>query len=189
MADADIEIEIKVPLDKDEFLSIQEKLKKVAEFLKQEQQVDDYFTPVHRNFLKPEFPFEWLRLRKCDCSSSVTYKRYYPEHEEVHTHCDEFETEVSDVEKLRKIFDSIDVKKLVTVDKARVAFIYGDFEIVLDDVKELGYFVEIEALKDFGGVEATRQKIFDVAREFGIDVSKCDLRGYPNLLMRKKGLL
>ena len=63
------------------------------------------------------------------------------------------------------------------------------FEISLDSVKELGHFIEIEAMKDFGGVEATREKLFEFAKNLGVDTSNLDLRGYPYQLMKKKGLI
>ena len=63
------------------------------------------------------------------------------------------------------------------------------FEIALDDVKELGFFIEIETTKNFGSVEIARSKIFEFAKELGLDASQPDERGYPYLLMEKKGLI
>ena len=63
-----------------------------------------------------------------------------------------------------------------------------EFEIGLDTVKDLGFFIEIESIKDFGSVEKTRKKIFEFAELLGIDHSR-ELRGYPFLLMKKKGLI
>ena len=62
-------------------------------------------------------------------------------------------------------------------------------EIALDKVRELGHFIEIEAKKNFGSIEATREKLFQFAKDLGIDITKTDLRGYPFLLMEKKGLI
>jgi adenylate cyclase class IV len=60
---------------------------------------------------------------------------------------------------------------------------------VLDIVKELGYFMEIEAMKNFGSVEETRKKLFEFAKNLGINVSKPDERGYAFLMAKKKGLV
>ena len=65
----------------------------------------------------------------------------------------------------------------------------AEIEIDLDYIHELGYFIEIEALVDFGGIEETRKKIFEFAKELGIDTSNKVNRGYPYLLMKKRGLL
>ena len=59
----------------------------------------------------------------------------------------------------------------------------------MDEVEELGFFIEIETTKDFGSVEVARKKIFELAKELGIDASDPDKRGYPYLLMEKKGLI
>ena len=190
MSNNNIEIEIKIPLDKDTFFQVKEKLKKISKFVKNSHQIDEYFTPAHRNFVEPEFPFEWLSIRKRDDKVILNYKHYYPENVEVTTHCDEFETEIKNLDQLEKIFSVLNFKKLVTVEKEREVYIYNDeFEVALDIVKELGHFIEIEAMKDFGSVEATREKLFEFAKDLGIDISKTDKRGYPFLLMKKKGLL
>lgn len=185
-----VEIEIKIPLDEDSFSKLREKLKKIAKFENRSQQTDEYFTPAHRDFVAPKFPFEWLSIRKRGKKAILNYKHWYPENAEVTTHCDEFETEVESHDRLKKIFAELNFKRLVTVDKEREIYIYKDeFEIALDVVKNLGYFVEIEALKDFGGVEATREKLFEFAKSLGLDTSKRNLRGYPFLLMKKGGLI
>jgi adenylate cyclase class 2 len=189
MAHKDIEVEIKLPVDESTFLSVKNKLKNTAAFVKNKREVDDYFTPAHRNFLSPQFPFEWLRLRKQDNSVIFTYKHYYPENAEIDTHCDEFESEIKNPEIFGKILKALDFKKLITVDKFREAYRTADFEFALDKVEELGYFIEIEALKDLGGVSATRERLFEAARNLGINISTFDKRGYPYLLLKKKGLL
>jgi adenylate cyclase class 2 len=190
MANKDIEIEIKIPLDEDTFSNVKEKLEKGAKIEKTSHQIDEYFTPSHRNFVKPQFPFEWLSIRKRGGRAILNYKHWYPENVEVATHCDEFETEIEHPDQLGKIFSALDFKHLITVEKQREVYICnGEFEVALDVVKELGHFIEIEAIKDFGSVEATREKLFEFANDLGIDVSKTDKRGYPFLLMEKKGLI
>ena len=179
-----IEVEIKLPVDEATFLGLQKKLK--DKFVKKEREVDEYFTPAHRNFLAPQFPFEWLRLRN---SKILTYKHYHPENVEINTHCDEFECVISNPSQFQKILASLDFKKLVTVDKSRETYRTDEFEFALDKIEELGYFIEIEALKIFGNISATREKLFEVARNLGINISTFDKRGYPYLMLKKKGLL
>ncbi|HDD45991.1 MAG TPA: class IV adenylate cyclase, partial [Candidatus Aenigmarchaeota archaeon] len=185
-----IEIEIKIPLNENTFSRVRSKIKRIAKFVKKTKQIDEYFTPAHRNFIRPKFPFEWLSIRRRGDKVILNYKHYYPENVEVTTHCDEFETEVKSHEALAKIFSALNFKKLVTVVKEREVYLYNDeFEIALDRVKELGYFIEIEAIKDFGGIKSAREKLFEFAKSLGIDISKTDKRGYPYLLMKKKGLI
>ena len=187
------EIEIRISLDKKSFLNKRRRLKQITKFKRKSHQVDDYFTPFHRNFVKPKFPYEWLRIGKRGNDTLITYKHFYPENAEYHTHCDEYETKIGKSNALKKIFSALNFRKLITVDKKREIYNYkNEFEISLDEVKDLGYFVEIEAKKDFGGVRETRKKIFEFTKKLGFDSFKEDKKiskGYPYLLMRKKRLI
>lgn len=190
MADKDVEVEIKIPIEEGIFPAVKEKVKGVAKFIGSSHHVDEYFTPAHRNFVEPKHPFEWLSIRNRGKKTILSYKHFYPENTDVYAYCNEFETEVKDAKLLRKIFTSLNIKSLVTVEKEREAYdCNGEFEIGLDTVKDLGYFIEIEANKDFGSVEATREKLSELAKALGLDPSKRDKRGYPFLLMEKHGLL
>ena len=189
MAHNNTEIEIKVPVDQEAFLAVKLLLKGSARFAGSSEQDDEYFTPCHRNFVEPKFPFEWLSIRQRGGTSFISYKHWHPENEEDTTHCDEFETPIHEPDQLRRIFLALDFKKLVTVTEVREKYVYNDaFEISLDRVNELGHFIEIEALKDFGGVEKTREEIFSLSKDLGIDPSKREKRGYPYLVMAKRRL-
>lgn len=189
MAHDGIEVEVKIPLSAKEFSQLKQALEARAKFEKKTLQVDEYYTPAHKNFLNFEFPFEWLSIRKRGDKAILNYKHFHPENVEITTHCDEFETEVKNIESLEKLLKALDFKQLVVVEKERELFNAGDFEISLDSVRNLGYFVEIEALKSFGSVEDTRKKIFSFAQSFGLDVFSSDKRGYPFMLLKKKGLI
>lgn len=190
MAHNDIEIEKKFQLSEASFNRIKEKLSHLAEFRKSSQQVDEFFTPKHRNFLEYDYPYEWLRIDQRDTKTILNYTHWHPENRTPFTHCDEFETEIADPVRLRKIFSAIDIKPLVAVDKQREVFIFNDeLEVVLDNVKGLGFFMEIETLKDFGSVSEGTNAIFDFAKQLGLDVGKTVERGYPYLLMDKLGML
>lgn len=190
MAHNNVEIEIKIPISKNKFLEIKSKLKKIARFIKKTSQKDSYFSPTHRNFVAPKFPFEWLSIRERGKKNILNYKHYHPENVQETTHCDEFESEVSQIKQLEKIFSAINLKKLVTVDKTRELYQFKDqFEVAMDKVKDLGYFIEIETIKDFGSVNEVRKKLFEFAKYLEIDISKPDFRGYPYLLMQKKKLI
>jgi len=190
MAHNNQEIEIKIKVDETLFYKLNEKLKTIANFIKTSSQQDEYFTPAHRNFLEPKFPGEWLSIRSRNNKVILNYKHFYPENAKVFTHSDEYETKIENSEQLNKIFSVLNLKKLITVDKKRTIYIYEDkFEIVLDQVKELGYFIEIEAIKDLGTVKDTRKKLFELAKELELNISKVDIKGYPRLLLEKKELL
>ena len=190
MAKDDIEVEIKIAIPKKKFNDLREQIAKEGTFVKKATQIDEYFTPSHRNFIAAKFPFEWLRLRQNNDKIKINYKHFYPENAEVTSHCDEYETEVGNLTTIEKIFKAIDIKSFAIVEKVRESFIYQKhFEISFDQVKNLGYFIEIEAMHDFGDPQKTRQKLDELARTLKIDPSKCELRGYPYMLMKRKRLI
>lgn len=191
MAKDNIEVEIKLQVSEQDFLKARDWLAKNSKLAKTSKQEDEYFTPAHKDFMKPKHPFEWLSIRKRGGLVQLNYKHYHPEDVEETTYCDEFETEVSDLGNARRLFKAIGMKSLAIVNKERESYVYkNDFEISLDKVEDLGFFIEIEALADFGGEEKTREKVIEIAKVVGLN-PKTELRnkGYPLLLMEKNGLL
>lgn len=142
MSEKFIEIEIQVKIeDKKALLNF---LKKNGRLQGKKHQVDEYFTPSHRDFASARPINEWLRLRNADGEYSINYKHWYRDKKGESTYCDEYETGIEDIAKVKKIFSILDFKPLVKVDKTREIWRYGDYEIGIDSVKNLGEFVEIE---------------------------------------------
>jgi len=190
MASAGIEVELKFSVGKAKFREVKNKLQAIAKFEGKSEQSDAYFTPKHRNFMRPRFPFEWLSVRRRGNKAILNYKHWHPENAEVTTHCDELETEVGNAGSLEGILSALDFMRLAVVEKEREVFVYGgESEVSLDKVRGLGFFIEIEALKDFGSVEKTKERLFLFARELGLEGLETEKRGYPYLLIKKKGLL
>lgn len=190
MAYDNIEVEIKIPLTPEGFSQLQANLRQMADYVGRSQQADEYFSPPNRDFVEPRYPFEWLSIRRRGGKTILNYKHYYPENVAVTSHCDEFETEVGDPHQLKKLFDNLGFRSLITVRKERITYQYkNEFEVALDSVDDLGHFAEIEAIKSFGGVEVTRKALEEFARKLGLDATNQDLRGYPYLLMKKFGLI
>jgi len=73
----------------------------------------------------------------------------------------------------------------VTVIKNRAYFDCGDFEVTLDQIKDLGDFMEIEANKDFGGLQKTRKACLDFLKTLNIEYEMKRLMGFPRMLYRK----
>jgi len=180
------EIEIKFKLGSEDFTKVKEKVSKIAKFVKKVNQIDEYFTPSHRNFMEPEYPFEYLSIRQRGGKGILNYKHFHPENVKEFTHCDELEFEI-DSEGFRKMFSALNFRSLVVVEKEREIYDNSKFKICFDTVKELGQFIEIEVLKEFGNVSEIREKLFEFAKSLGIDISRADNRGYPYMLMKLKG--
>ena len=183
------EIEIKLAISRKKFREISKSVQKTAKFIKSSNHLDDYYTPIRDSFLEPKHPFEWLTIRYRDGKTLINYKHWYPENTKYTTHCDEYEVEVGDKLQAEKILEALKFRKIVSVKKKRSVFLYEDsLEIALDEVENLGFFIEVEATKDFGSVEKAREKILDFTRSLGLKRTKTVPGGYAAALMRKKNI-
>lgn len=142
MANNNVEIEIQVNVESCE--SLLKFLEEDANFQSEKHQIDEYFSPAHKNFLASRPVQEWLRLRDADGKCSFNYKNWHFDEDGKSHYCDEFETKVENKEQIKKILIALDFKPVVTVDKVRKIWTYQDYEIAIDSVKGLGNFVEIE---------------------------------------------
>jgi adenylate cyclase class 2 len=138
----DTEVEIQVEIEN--IKPLVDLMEKSGKLLFSEHQIDHYYTPAHRNFAELEPINEWLRLRNSDGKYSITYKNWHRDESKKAHHCDEYETTLGEINQVEKIFDVLNFTIVVIVDKKRKAYLYKDYEIALDQVKNLGNFVEIE---------------------------------------------
>jgi len=180
----DIEIEIKLPLENPEDVKsfLEKNGKNVARNLKQK---DTYFVPSHRDFMDFEYPFEWLRIRETSNGSFITYKYYHPENVARTDYCDEFESKIENASSLRKIFNSLNIKELVTVDKIRNSWMLDGVEVSIDDVNSLGTFIELEAKKGFKDPKEGRRFLFGVLEKLSAKVGDEPNWGYPMMILRR----
>ncbi|SRR4030042_2416756 len=190
MAQNNIEVEIKTKLTKSKFDEIKKLLHKNSKFIKSSHHVDDYYIPKHRNFLKPKYPYEWLSVRTRNGKTLLNYKCWHPKGKEYTKYCDEFETEIVDKGQLEKILKVLDVKRVISVDKQRLTYTYKNkFEIALDEVKTLGYFIEVEALKHKRDINKTHEELINFAKSLGVKRFINIPGGYAAEILRKKKLL
>ncbi len=183
----DTEIEIKVKVENSKPLLVF--LKKNAEFLFEQQQIDDYYSPAHRDFLAIKPIKEWLRLRRSDNKFSLNYKSWYFNDQNRASHCDEYETQVEDIKAMQKILQVLDFKPLVTVDKTRKSWLYKNYEISVDAVKGLGDFIEIEYRGKEAKVDIKKitNEMMVFLEKLGVGKVERDFRGYPYGLLKKQG--
>lgn len=181
-----IEIEIQVNIENSK--SLMEFLERNAVFQKENHQIDEYFSPSHRDFIALRPVEEWLRLRESSGKYFINYKNWHYDKEGKGHYCDEYETKIEDINQLRKILEVLDFKSLVKVDKVRKIWTYKDYEIAIDSVKELGDFVEIEYIGKDNQVDP--KKVTDEMVKFlkTIDCGKIKRNyvGYPFQLLFPK---
>ena len=181
MADTEIEIQVQV----DSIEPLLDFLKANAKFQEKRFQIDEYFTPVHRNFLGVRPAVEWLRLRDSNGVFSITYKNWHVDEEGKTQYADEYETKVDNLGQLRKIFTVINIKPLITVNKERDIWIYKDYEVAIDKIKDLGDFVEIEYKGDNHGADPKiiTTEMVKFLKDVGCGTIKRNYVGYPFMLL------
>lgn len=179
----DIETEIRVKVSKQEFQNLELLLKNNGNFLNESRQIDTYYQPTHRKFLtdgKKNID-EWLRIGIRGNRKILNYKNWHD-----NIYCDEYETEIDNEESLDRIFKILGLEKIVTVDKVRVTYFYLDkYEIALDYVTGLGYFVEIEIKKYTETIMSEYDSLLKVAKGLNLNLDKIDKRGYAYHLIYK----
>ena len=145
--------------------------------------MDTYFQPSYRKFVKDnkeDSINEWLRTGERGNKIILNYKNWYDHY------CDEYEVEVDDSINLKKIFKVLGLEEIVYVDKIRRIYKYKDkYEISLDIVKELGYFVEIEIKKYNKDLSLEYDELLKVAKNFGLNLNNIDRRWYPYYMVYK----
>jgi adenylate cyclase class 2 len=178
-----IEIEIQVKIEKKENLI--DFLRENGDFKSERHQIDEYFSPVHRNFINIRPVKEWLRIRDSQGKYSINYKNWHYDKEGKSDYCDEYESEIKDQEDMKKILLSLNFKSLVKVDKLRKIWTYKDYEISLDSIKGLGDFVEIE-YKDkekIADPKKVTKDMIDFLKDVGCGKIERNYLGYPFQLL------
>ena len=118
-----------------------------------------YFDPLRTN-LQPESDLrlnETFRVRKNDKGCFLTYKKQHFEGK-LWVYSDEYETKIEDPNVLEKIIEMIGLEVLIRVHNKRKVYSYKDFEIELEDVENLGVFIEVEKLSNSSNDEMTIKK-------------------------------
>ena len=86
-----------------------------------------------------------------------------------------------------KIFKILGLEEIATVDKIRTTYLYQDkYEIALDYVERLGYFVEIEVKEYTKSIMEEYDLLLHTAKDLGLNLNYIDRRGYPYYLIKMK---
>ena len=182
-----IEVEIKVKIDN--FEEIKSKVAKISKLIKSIKQIDDYYTPYHRDFYaKRPHPTEWLRIRTNPDKVIFEYDQSINQKEDGESdYVEEYETEILGEKEFRKTLEFLDFKKVVTVEKQREYWMCGKIEVALDKVKGLGDFIEAEAKGDFKSEVEAKKECVKFLENLGIEevVKKHIKQGYADILLRK----
>lgn len=101
--------------------------------------------------------------------------------------CIEKEVDVSNKNRLEEIIELLDFEKTVEVHKKRRRGKCNDYEICLDEVDNLGSFIEVEKMSDEDG-EKVQKELFDFLKSLGIKDEDRIFNGYDTLMWLKNNI-
>jgi adenylate cyclase, class 2 len=98
--------------------------------------------------------------------------------------CIEEEVEISDPEAMMRIFRLLGYHKSIGVKKKRRQAKYQDYTICLDEVEELGAYIEVEKFSDADG-PTVQNELFQFLETLGIGKEDQETNGYDVILYNK----
>lgn len=164
---------------------------KFLKFLGNKKTIDIYFFDPKRGDLKPDKDGQLkrcLRLRnKCN-EASMTYKVDHFDKKGIWLYSDEYESKVSNFYKTKEIFSKLGFNELIRIENTKSTFINNKYEIVLEDVKNLGIFMEVErhSVNAKEDIVKVKEEIWNWIKKLNINVSLELTMGKPELMLRKK---
>ncbi len=146
-----------------------------------EAQADTYYSAPYRDFAKTD---EALRIRVQDDKYFLTYKG--PKMDTVSKTRKEYEVEVNDVNCIGDILSSLGFTPVATIVKKRKKYRLGNFIISLDEVRNLGDFMEIEVcLRDSKSHEEKVESIFRLFEKLGIKRDESIRKSYLEMILER----
>ncbi len=177
------EVEVKVPADHS---AVRARLSEIdADALGAVVQRDTYYDAPHRRFAETD---EALRIRRVEHDASeheegaetrVTYKG--PLVDSASKSRREHETGVNDGETMDSILQALGFEPAAVVEKERARFRVGEYTVTLDDVTDVGTFVEVET--EAADVDAAREGVFELLETIGLDPDDQIRTSYLGLLL------
>jgi len=185
-----VEVEIKIPVDEDGLSAFHRALAKAkARRVDSETHEDTYYQHPSRDFSRTD---EALRVRlreSADSKGSTTTELTYkgPKLDATTKTRTESTVTVDDSKKLGTILESLGFRNVATIKKKRVFYSIGMVTVGVDEVQDLGSFVEFEIMvegKD--GVSSARASLQSLIRQLGLDVTQSVRESYLELYLARK---
>lgn len=184
--DKSIEIEAKFELNKQKYQELINYFKSNCDKHTIKKQHDIYFSPENPKFFGGDIDDECIRIRVQKDKYILGYKKIYLSNNSSDIHLVEHETEVSNLNETINILKKLRINKVCDLKKIRDSFIYKDlYEIALDDVEELGYFIELEIHDKSLSIKKSNELLLKLIKELNLDITKRNLKGYSYLMYEK----
>ena len=179
----EIEILVKVNDNIEKVLKVFKKF----EYIETKEVIDEYYYDPKRANLKPDENnqlSECLRLRQKGNKNYITYKDDVFENR-IWLYSNEYETTIDSLEMLKEILKHLGLKKLLTINNKKRIYKYKEYEIALEEVKELGHFIEVEyCTNEEVDVKKIKNEIQKFIDSLGLNVSEELNMGKPEMILR-----
>ncbi len=153
-------------------------LEKGAMLFKEKHQKDIYYGEICL-YEKIGYSF-MMRVRDEEGKIFLTYKGARTKKD---GEWEEYEFPVENKLSAVEMLKAMGLEKIAEVSKKRKEYKLGDFSICLDDIEELGNFVEIEYLCD--DASEGKMKLMELARELKVKDEDIIQKGYITMLLAK----
>ncbi len=100
--------------------------------------------------------------------------------------CLEYETEISSYKQMYDALIIMGYKEALRINKTRIITHYNGCEICIDEVEDLGSFIEMEKLCEEGDSKKIQEELFGFLQSVGVSKDDRVFNGYDDLLLLKK---
>ncbi|MCX9014607.1 MAG: class IV adenylate cyclase [Candidatus Methanoperedens sp.] len=147
-----------------------------------EEQADTYYNAPDRDFGKTD---EALRIRGEDNEYYLTYKG--PKLDKISKTRKEVEVSINDAYSMGEILSSLGFTPVRNVVKKRKKYRLGELVISLDEVRELGSFMEVEFMaKDSHANDEKLESIFKFIEKLGISRKSTIRESYLEMMLNNE---
>lgn len=177
------ELEVKARID--DPAKLERRLKSLgAELIAEEAHIDIYYDAPHRDFAGTD---EALRVRRKvkpkECI--LTYKG--PRLSRTVKTREEFEVTVDSPDSVQRILKKLGFTPAARVEKERRKYALGNLKVSVDQVKDLGAFIEVEAeADDLTDRERIEQEIFALLNQLNVPPANVVDKTYLEMLLEKR---
>lgn len=156
-----MEIEIKAKFDDKE--KIKESLNSIgANQEKTKHQIDEYYNHPSRDTRETK---EYIRLRYNYGENKGIFAHHINISDGVNK---EFEVPIEDVKTFKEILNGLNFPLLGVIDKKRETYKFNKFIITIDEVKDIGNFIEIEVDGEESEIEEKKAQCIELLEKIGL---------------------
>jgi len=182
-----LEVETKVKLEDSQIPALRKRIKEIAKFKKKGQKADDYFAIQKKGYPKKAFRFRTMK-KGVEVTFKKHLKKYWTPEVVVKKEFEFTLDDKGDREDLLELFEDFGFKEWVRKIKRNETYTYNKnkkVSIEINNVKHLGYFMEIEYLCKKGEMKKAIKTITNLLKELKINFNQIDNTGYTKMLWYK----